>query len=40
MRHALVAGLLGLMSVGAPASDKPLTPIESIDVQRYMGTWY
>ena len=46
MRSAIIAPLLFLLAANAPAADlpqasaTPLTTIASLDVPRYMGTWY
>lgn len=42
MKSTCIAAVLGFASLaaGAQASLPPLTSIESLDVPRYMGTWY
>ena len=42
MKSGFIAALLGLLSLGAggQAPTSPLATIESLDVPRYMGTWY
>ena len=42
MKSVFIAALFGLLSLaaGAQAPPSPLTTIESLDVPRYMGTWY
>ena len=42
LKSSFIAALLGLLSLGAggQTSTSPLTTIESLDVPRYVGTWY
>ena len=41
MKSTFIAAVLGLAALGATAqAPPPLTTIESLDLPRYMGTWY
>jgi apolipoprotein D and lipocalin family protein len=40
MKTILIGAIMALLSSSASAADAPLATIASLDVPRYMGTWY